>query len=291
MEYRPLRRRLPDERRSLTHKFSVAGHSGYITVGQSVVVGRAAPSDVCIPSTSLSRSHARFELSEGELRVADLGSTNGTLLAGQRVTEAVVRAGDEVVLSIDHQPGAPTTYTVIDRWRLPLLGVLGAKDTALWFASTKNGSFVAALITLGIVSLFIALGMKTYARIQKVSFYGGMIGLFLVLFWVVLALLAPVLPLEAARRAGETEKVAEFVRRREALLDSLSPSRREHGRLHGRDSEEGIAGVRPRTLVGPALIAVLCGPAASARPQPTMHEFPITPDSQAVSIATGPDLR
>ena len=33
VEYRPLRRRLPDERRSLTHKFSVAGHSGYITVG------------------------------------------------------------------------------------------------------------------------------------------------------------------------------------------------------------------------------------------------------------------
>ncbi|KPJ86026.1 vitamin B12-dependent ribonucleotide reductase [Parcubacteria bacterium SG8_24] len=29
----PLRRRMPDERRSLTHKFSVAGHRGYITVG------------------------------------------------------------------------------------------------------------------------------------------------------------------------------------------------------------------------------------------------------------------
>ncbi len=33
IEYRPLRRRLPDERKSLTHKFSVAGHEGYITVG------------------------------------------------------------------------------------------------------------------------------------------------------------------------------------------------------------------------------------------------------------------
>ncbi len=28
-----LRRRLPDERRSVTHKFSVAGHEGYVTVG------------------------------------------------------------------------------------------------------------------------------------------------------------------------------------------------------------------------------------------------------------------
>ncbi len=33
IEYRPVRRKLPDERRALTHKFSVAGHDGYITVG------------------------------------------------------------------------------------------------------------------------------------------------------------------------------------------------------------------------------------------------------------------
>ena len=32
-EPRPFRRRLPDERRSITHKFDIAGHEGYITVG------------------------------------------------------------------------------------------------------------------------------------------------------------------------------------------------------------------------------------------------------------------
>ena len=31
--FRPHRRRLPNTRRSITHKFSVAGHEGYITVG------------------------------------------------------------------------------------------------------------------------------------------------------------------------------------------------------------------------------------------------------------------
>lgn len=30
---RPIRRHLPDERKSITHKFSIAGHEGYITVG------------------------------------------------------------------------------------------------------------------------------------------------------------------------------------------------------------------------------------------------------------------
>jgi len=33
VEYRPVRRKLPVERQAITHKFSVAGHEGYITVG------------------------------------------------------------------------------------------------------------------------------------------------------------------------------------------------------------------------------------------------------------------
>ena len=33
-EARPFRRRLPDERTSITHKFDIAGHEGYITVGK-----------------------------------------------------------------------------------------------------------------------------------------------------------------------------------------------------------------------------------------------------------------
>jgi ribonucleoside-diphosphate reductase alpha chain len=31
--YRPIRRKLPDERQAVTHKFSIAGHEGYLTVG------------------------------------------------------------------------------------------------------------------------------------------------------------------------------------------------------------------------------------------------------------------
>jgi ribonucleoside-diphosphate reductase alpha chain len=33
-EFRPHRRKLPDERHSITHKFDIAGHEGYITVGK-----------------------------------------------------------------------------------------------------------------------------------------------------------------------------------------------------------------------------------------------------------------
>jgi amino acid transporter len=64
---------------------------------------------------------------------------------------------------------------------VPLLGILGAKDVALWFAGDPNGAFTASILTLAIVSLFISLGMKTYAKIQKYSFYGGMLGLLIVI--------------------------------------------------------------------------------------------------------------
>jgi amino acid transporter len=64
---------------------------------------------------------------------------------------------------------------------VPILGILGAKDAALWFAGTDHGAFIASLLTLAIVSVFIALGMKTYAKIQKYSFYGGILGLLLVI--------------------------------------------------------------------------------------------------------------
>ena len=63
----------------------------------------------------------------------------------------------------------------------PLLGILGAKEAALWFGQSSLGLFVTALITLALVSFYIMLGMKTYARIQKICFYGGMLGLLIVI--------------------------------------------------------------------------------------------------------------
>ncbi len=64
---------------------------------------------------------------------------------------------------------------------VPIMGVLGMKDAAVWFAGTGTPLFVSSLITLGFVSLVIFLGMKTYARIQKFSFYAGGLGLLIVI--------------------------------------------------------------------------------------------------------------
>jgi basic amino acid/polyamine antiporter, APA family len=65
----------------------------------------------------------------------------------------------------------------------PLWATLGDPGGAAWFAS-KNGIFVACLITVALAGILVSLGMAGYAKIQKWCFYGG-----LVAFAVVVVLL------------------------------------------------------------------------------------------------------
>lgn len=57
------------------------------------LVGRAPDNAVSIPHRGLSRRHASLELSDGALRVCDLGSKNGVTVDGARVADALVQSG------------------------------------------------------------------------------------------------------------------------------------------------------------------------------------------------------
>lgn len=61
----------------------------------------------------------------------------------------------------------------------PITAILGLPDTALWFTGTE-GLLVSMLLVCLIVFIYIAIGMKWYARVQKFSFYVGMVGLAIV---------------------------------------------------------------------------------------------------------------
>ena len=63
---------------------------------------------------------------------------------------------------------------------VPLLGVIGAKDAALWFAWDPTAYFLVCVLTVVFVAAVIALGMKTYARVQKFCFWIGNAGLLVV---------------------------------------------------------------------------------------------------------------
>lgn len=62
--------------------------------GDSVTLGRSSDNDIVVPSPVVSGHHARIERSDGTFRITDLGSRNGLLLGGQRVSQKVLADGD-----------------------------------------------------------------------------------------------------------------------------------------------------------------------------------------------------
>ena len=62
----------------------------------------------------------------------------------------------------------------------PVLGLIGLKDAAIWFTATKEGLLFGMLFVCAIVFVYVGVGMKWYARVQKFCFWGGTVGLLLV---------------------------------------------------------------------------------------------------------------
>jgi len=59
-------------------------------------VGRVPENVLQIEDDSVSSSHAQIFFEDGNFHVRDLGSTNGTFLNGEKITESPLNSGDEV---------------------------------------------------------------------------------------------------------------------------------------------------------------------------------------------------
>lgn len=72
-----------------------------------VTIGRALEADVRLNDSRASRLHARITIerdanrNETSYRITDLGSTNGTLVNGESITEVLLNDGDKIVIG-DH---------------------------------------------------------------------------------------------------------------------------------------------------------------------------------------------
>ena len=64
--------------------------------GAPMRIGRAPECELLLRDNRVSRRHARLAARDGVLILTDLGSTNGTRVNGNRVTEVVLGAGDRV---------------------------------------------------------------------------------------------------------------------------------------------------------------------------------------------------
>jgi hypothetical protein len=117
-------------------RLEVRGQAASIVLGNRVVVGRAPDDDdrsvgaVAVSSTAVSRRHLAIERRDGEVRVRDLGSHNGTHLRGAPMQGEAkmglgieLRLGGEVPLVVrpaEEWPGAVSIEVAGVRYVAPL---------------------------------------------------------------------------------------------------------------------------------------------------------------------------
>ena len=67
-------------------------------LGDSLRLGRETDNDLVIPDGKVSRHHARIERQGTQYQITDLGSSNGTLVNGERIAAPTALADGDMLL-------------------------------------------------------------------------------------------------------------------------------------------------------------------------------------------------
>lgn len=112
-----------DDRGAQEARFCLVGIGGWLDgqrfpiAGRSTI-GRDTLCEITIPGNYLSRRHAELLPFGTSLKIRDLGSSNGTYVNGERVTEAALKHGDTLRLDVlrfrVEAPGAAARSPVED---------------------------------------------------------------------------------------------------------------------------------------------------------------------------------
>lgn len=73
------------------------GRTYPLSIG-STVIGRGDQANLRLPDVGISRRHARLDFDGAQCVLTDLGSTNGTMVNGQRVSAVALNPGDMIQL-------------------------------------------------------------------------------------------------------------------------------------------------------------------------------------------------
>jgi diguanylate cyclase (GGDEF)-like protein len=89
--------RMDDQNGYLVRIHPVVAGEGVVTLPkEDVVIGREEGCDLVLQDSDVSRRHACVEFGDGQYSIRDLGSTNGTLVNGRKVSKAALASGDLV---------------------------------------------------------------------------------------------------------------------------------------------------------------------------------------------------
>ena len=95
-------------------------------------IGREDSCQIRIPLAAVSREHAEIEANGKAAHLRDLGSSNGTFVNGQKISDRELRAGDRVVIG-------PATFVVrIDGVPGDLTHLLEGADSGAGISSPQS---------------------------------------------------------------------------------------------------------------------------------------------------------
>jgi FHA domain len=152
--------------------------------GEKTTVGRVSDNMFEIPEASVSSHHAEIHLRGSDVLIKDLGSTNGTFVNGEKVSEAVLKPGQILRLGMVEMrletadPGAAAAATkkapMLDQTRVIPQGVkldeLEGTRTPLDFGKSgfekKNNKAVKTFVVVVAIIGVLLVGALVYVLVM-----------------------------------------------------------------------------------------------------------------------------
>lgn len=140
--------------------------------GEVSRIGRAVENEIVVSSKRISREHASVRREGWRVVLEDLGSTNGTFLNGQRITDTVqLRDGDQIkvgdVLFVFHDPDVTYQDTVLPELEMDIPAGLVRVNRQIVELAPKEFELLAHLFSrIGLVCSKDEIGTAVWPEYQ-----------------------------------------------------------------------------------------------------------------------------